>query len=1655
MTVDESNLVQNATGNFADNFSITSKFGADNAGTLTTDYKLSISAINADSGLDDVATGKNVLLTMNNGAVEGRVQGSNELVFTVSVNANGLVSLDGIRAVVHPNASNPDDSVTLISDTLVKLTRTDTIIDKDGDPATSSATLNIGQALIFKDDGPVAVDDCFTVSAPPLPSYNLTFVLDVSGSMNTLIGNTGKTRLDLLQEALTNPGALLDSYQAASTALKITIVTFSGDLDGQNADDANTSIEFSSVQAAKNYIDALSANGWTNYRAATEAAKADITADSNNPSLAGYIDRLYFLSDGKPEPQGTNGIDNRLTDAEESAWRTSLNSNNVEAFILNIGSISQSDVDEHLKDLDDDQPGTVITVAPDLSNLQQILIDTISQVETIGNVLTNDNAGADQGAQVINIYFTLATAQAANAYLAAHPELVGASINGATVTIPIPNVDIITPIGNLLHIESNGNFKYTSNFGPNAGQDEEFHYTMKDKDGDTATAELCFDIDGTVKISDLTPKAQGGDVVVDEDDLLSSRNDNESAGSDLIKETTNVQGSFKINAPDGVGSLQIADQTVISNDVFTAKHITSSLGNMLHILSYDAQTGTISYSYELKDNETHPSGNGENDIYEEFIITLKDADVSDPETATDVLTVRIIDDVPSITVTSNGAVDSLTVDETNLGQNASANFADNFSVASTPGADGATVSSKYVLTLSANGVDSGVDDVATGQNVMLFLNNGIVEGRTQSSNQIVFTINVDASGVVNLHQIRALVHPNQSNPDDSVTLNSADLVKLTRTDTILDSDGDSASSSATLNIGKAFIFKDDGPTAVQDTYVITPPPKPSYNLTFILDVSGSMTTKIGNTGKTRLDLLQEALTNNGALLDSYQAASTALKISIITFSGDLDGQNADDATISQEFSSIAAAKTYIDNLSANGWTNYRAAIQDATTDITQDSANPNLAGYIDRVYFLSDGKPQPNPLDDPGYSIDNRLTDAEESAWRTLLNTNNVEAFILNIGSFSQADIDEHLRDLDDDQPGTVITVAPDLSNLQQILVSTINQTETTGNVLTNDASGADSGKQLVNVYFTLASSQAATNYLAAHPELIGATRNGSVITIPVQNVDIITPVGNKLHIDANGAFTYSSSNYAQDDVINYTMKDKDGDTSSATLLFDLNGNASSLSAGQSVDGPIVDATIFQDENSNAILDSNESQTLSGAEGAYNLMIFDANKDGFIDSLDGRLVSIGGTDTATGLSYQIPLFAPVNSSIISPFTSLLEMQIEGNRDPKSVNDLLVKALGLTPGVDLTKLNPFISASQGEEQSLMQAAAIMTMSIQLGMALSQLLGADQAQFAEDIYKAIGDQILKSDDKADFSSVGLIHAVIEEVSSQLNVAPAALNPIVDMMKASQEAIQVSSHDILDPAMAISDVQSITQGAFAHAITDFYSGMISQSVLDAMINTLPQNVNTIDEHHNVASSATAEVVQEHQQITHGNILQDSQSEQHNILGYKYVNEANQVVEAEFGVSVTTKSGAILTIHQDGSYSISPSHPGESFMEVIEYTSVNKLGEQFENYLCLHTADIKPDYSQVADLFHQEDDNYIVDISHLESNLKISMQDIDTHHSELEQLHDPSFSNSAINADNSSQVAPSSTGPLSATVIVEQITAPTAVTHPLEQHTPTQTHE
>ncbi|AVD89150.1 retention module-containing protein [Pseudomonas sp. SWI44] len=227
-----------------------------------------------------------------------------------------------------------------------------------------------------------------------------------------------------------------------------------------------------------------------------------------------------------------------------------------------------------------------------------------------GNVLGNDVQGADRvvGGPVI-----------AGTFTGTYGTLVLAADGSYTYTLNTNDPD----------------FK---NLGGGGNDLEHFTYTIKDADGDTSSATLTLNISNLndpVTLNGL--EVQGGELNVYEKHLGDGSAPN---ASELTQ-----QGTFKVTAPDGLQSLSVGGIAVVTGGVPAGfpQSVVTPEGHTLTITGYDPATGVVSYSYTLTDNESHANGDGTNSFSEHFQVIAKDVDGS---TATGSLDVNIVDDVP-------------------------------------------------------------------------------------------------------------------------------------------------------------------------------------------------------------------------------------------------------------------------------------------------------------------------------------------------------------------------------------------------------------------------------------------------------------------------------------------------------------------------------------------------------------------------------------------------------------------------------------------------------------------------------------------------------------------------------------------------------------------------------------------------------------------------------------------------------------------------------------------------------------------------------------------------------------------------------------------------------------------------------------------------
>jgi len=295
-------------------------------------------------------------------------------------------------------------------------------------------------------------------------------------------------------------------------------------------------------------------------------------------------------------------------------------------------------------------------------------------------------------------------------------------------------------------------------------------------------------------------------------------------GTNSASDKEFANGTIKIIAEDGLSKVTIGGTSITEAALLASSGTPVTIATKYGELTINGFTptdsshkdgsGTIHYTYALTDNTTDHSASGKDEVTDSIPLSITD---KDGDVGNGTFDVTVVDDVPSITVSKTGdPADILTVDETDLTTDATASFADNFTNLPISGADGATVTSAYTLSVASG--STGLVDTATGQDVVLSMNGTAVEGKNTDGN-IVFTLTTDASGNVTLDQQRAVVHPvpgDGTTPPDShdepISLDS-DLITLTREDTITDGDGDTSTASDTIGLGTNLIFKDDGPTA--------------------------------------------------------------------------------------------------------------------------------------------------------------------------------------------------------------------------------------------------------------------------------------------------------------------------------------------------------------------------------------------------------------------------------------------------------------------------------------------------------------------------------------------------------------------------------------------------------------------------------------------------------------------------------------------------------------------------------------------------------------------------------------------------------------------------------------------------------------------------
>ncbi|MBD9401211.1 type I secretion C-terminal target domain-containing protein, partial [Comamonas sp. CMM02] len=364
-----------------------------------------------------------------------------------------------------------------------------TVKDGDGDTTTAQLSItvnNVDQKPVVND-----IDHSALESSRTETKSNVVLTIDLSGSMNFDSGVAGKTRLDLVKEAVAE---LLNS--GSVNAVFITTFSSSGYATDNSALNGGQWYTAAQLQQAILAVNALNAVGGTNYDGALTSVMNYVNAAGTFPGGAGK-NVSVFMSDGEP----ANGA---VGTAKESQWITWLGSKNFsDAYAIGFGGLTSTNANnlEPIAWKAGEVQGTHTTAAQDdhviLSDVTALKDALLQTVVSPGAVVTGDlkteggnTSGDGWGSAVVSVV------------------TFGAQTHTFTSASDTFTFDL-GAVGKVV-VKGDGTYTFTANntTDVNAALSAALTYTLKDVDGSVSNpANLVFTLTDRSEVSSVDDSA--------------------------------------------------------------------------------------------------------------------------------------------------------------------------------------------------------------------------------------------------------------------------------------------------------------------------------------------------------------------------------------------------------------------------------------------------------------------------------------------------------------------------------------------------------------------------------------------------------------------------------------------------------------------------------------------------------------------------------------------------------------------------------------------------------------------------------------------------------------------------------------------------------------------------------------------------------------------------------------------------------------------------------------------------------------------------------------------------------------------------------------------------------------------------------------------
>ncbi|MCT7961168.1 Ig-like domain-containing protein [Laspinema sp. D1] len=281
---------------------------------------------------------------------------------------------------------------------------------------------------------------------------------------------------------------------------------------------------------------------------------------------------------------------------------------------------------------------------------------------------------------------------------------------------------------------------------------------------------------------------------------------------------------------------------------------------------------------------------------------------------------------------------------------------------------------------------------------------------------------------------------------------------------------------------------------------------------------------------------------------------------------------------------------------------------------------------------------------------------------------------------------------------------------------------------------------------------------------------------------------------------------------------------------------------GLVIDGYIAGGQLFFDTNLNGILDNDEPLTITQEDGSFDLKVdleqFDINQDGKLDHTEGQFVLMGGVDVATGLTMATPLTSTLQSTVVTPLTTIIAELVKQGTDPVTAETQVKSALGLPAGVDLGSYDPLEAISNGDAKGVSVFGSMIQVQntiVQMAKFIDGVSATEVAQLAYSGINAISNQT-KAGTPVDLTSVQTIQAILEDAitkaaqsdptikPTQLAASAAAAAQIMALGNQIVKELVESGRPLKDIALDITKLQAVSVGQVAVGLPELAAGTVS---------------------------------------------------------------------------------------------------------------------------------------------------------------------------------------------------------------------------------------